>query len=148
MVLAPHVYGPSVTMVTTRISGADLWNRLTLSFGSKTTIGFCSGGRSTCTDGKQFPVVLGEYGSSFKNDMDLQLHKDLVAYMHNQGASAGGHTNINSWIFWAWNPSSSDTGGLVAANWRDIQWNKLDYLTGSNPSLADGLNLKPWFYGP
>ena len=143
VVLAPHVYGPSVTLVTTRISGDDLWNRMTLSFGSKTTTGFCSGG--TC---KQFPVVLGEYGTSFKNDLDLQLHKDLVAYMHNQGASAGGHTNINSWIFWAWNPSSSDTGGLVAGNWLDIQWNKVDYLTGSNPSSPDGLNLKPWFYGP
>lgn len=130
-------------MVTTRISGPELWNRMTLSFGSKTTTGYCSGG--TC---KRFPVVLGEYGTSFKNDLDLQLHRDLVAYMHNQGDAGQGHTSINSWIFWAWNPSSSDTGGLVASNWLDIQWNKVDYLTGSNPSSNDGLNLKAWFYGP
>ena len=141
MVLGPHVYGPSVTGVHTRISGSDLWDRLTVSFGSKTTTGYCYNG---C---KRFPVVIGEYGSSFKNQGDLQLHTDLAAYMHNQGSAASGHTNINSWIFWAWNPSSSDTGGIVASNWLDIQWNKIDKLVGSNPSATDGFNLKPWFYG-
>ncbi|KAL3148715.1 hypothetical protein ABBQ38_014128 [Trebouxia sp. C0009 RCD-2024] len=124
VVLGPHVYGPSVTMVTSRISGAGLWNRMTVSFGSKTVTGYCSGGNS------------------------LWSLVNLVAYMHNQGAAAGGHTNINSWIFWAWNPSSSDTGGLVASNWLNIQWNKVDKLVGSNPSAPDGMNLKPWFYGP
>lgn len=144
VILAPHVYGPSVTNVYTRISGTDLWSRLTQSFGSKTTTGFCWKG--VC---KQFAVALGEYGSSFGNAGDLQLHTDLVAYMQNQGGAAGGHTNINSWIFWAWNPSSSDTGGIVAkSDWLTVQWNKIDKLVGSNPNAVDGMNLKPWFYGP
>lgn len=73
---------------------------------------------------------------------DLDLHTDMTAYLHNIGASAtGDHNPITSWIFWSWNPSSSDTGGLVGTDWLTVQWNKVD-------KLVTGLNLKPWYYGP
>lgn len=66
----------------------------------------------------------------------------MTAYLHNTGESAtGDHNAVVSWIFWSWNPSSSDTGGLVGTNWLSVQWNKVD-------KLVDGLNLKPWYYGP
>ena len=143
VVLGPHVYGPSVTQTTTNIQGTGLWNRLTVSFGGKSLGGYCYQG--VCN---RFTVVLGEYGSTFTQQLDVALHIDLVAYMQNQGSAAGGHTNMPSWIFWAWNPSSSDTGGIVGTDWLTIQWLKIDKLTGSNPSGVDGLNLKPWYYGP
>ena len=143
VVLGPHVYGPSVTGATTNIQGSGLWNRMTNSFGSKSLGGYCYNG--VC---HKFPVVLGEYGSSFAQQADVQLHIDLVAYMQNQGSASGGHANIQSWIYWSWNPSSADTGGLVdSQTWLNIQWYKLDKLTGSSPYAVDGLNLKPWYYG-
>ncbi|DBA92448.1 TPA: hypothetical protein ACH3X1_002682 [Trebouxia sp. C0004] len=143
VVLGPHVYGPSVTQTTANIQGTGLWNRLTVSFGGKSLGGYCYQG--VCN---RFTVVLGEYGSTFTQQNDVALHIDLVAYMQNQGSAAGGHTNMPSWIFWAWNPSSSDTGGVVGADWLSIQWLKIDKLTGSSPNGVDGLNLKPWYYGP
>lgn len=131
--------GPSVTQSSSGYSGQDLWSRLNKSFGNKAKSGY---------GGNKFAVCIGEYGSSFSLAQDLQLHTDLVAYMHGKDGLASGHTPIVSWIFWAWNPSSSDTGGLVAQDWLTINWNKVDKLTGSSPSANDGLNLKPWFYGP
>ena len=57
------------------------------------------------------------------------------------------HTKVVSWIFWAWNPSSQDTGGIVSPAgkgapypWLTVQWLKIDKLVM--------LGLKPWFYGP
>ncbi len=143
VILGPHVYGPSVTGTTANIVGTGLWNRLTISFGGKTLAGYCFQG--VCN---RFTVMLGEYGSTFTQQNDVALHTDLVAYMQNQGGAAGGHTNMVSWIFWAWNPSSSDTGGIVATDWLTVQWLKIDKLVGSNPNAVDGLNLKPWYYGP
>ena len=140
VILGPHVYGPSVTQVQNGPnSGWALWSRLSLSFGTKSKAGYCDPNTNQCN---QFAVCLGEYGSSFTNQGDLDLHRDMTAYLHNTGESAtGDHNPITSWIFWSWNPSSSDTGGLVGTNWLTVQWNKID-------KLVDGLNLKPWYYGP
>ena len=33
-----------------------------------------------------------------------------------------------SWTFWSWNPNSSDTGGILADDWRTINENKMVYL--------------------
>ena len=141
--LSPHVYGPSVTGTTSNTLGTDLWNRLTASFGAKSLSGVSYNGVT-----KRFAVAIGEFGSLFTQAVqgDVDMYADLAAYMHNQGSAAGGHTNINSWIFWCWNPTSVDTGGLVADNWLDVNWNKVDVLVG-NRTANTGFNLTPWFYG-
>jgi hypothetical protein len=36
-----------------------------------------------------------------------------------------------------WNANSGDTGGIVADDWTQIEWGKVDYLIR--------LGLKPWF---
>lgn len=60
VVLAPHVYPPSVSGDTTDSKGERLVNRLTISFGAYNKApGFCN--NDTC---HIFPVVLGEIGSS------------------------------------------------------------------------------------
>lgn len=32
------------------------------------------------------------------------------------------HSNIQSFVFWGWNPTSGDTGGIVGNDWATIQW--------------------------
>ena len=118
--------------------GTALWSRLNQSFGNKALAGY---------GGNRFAICLGEYGSSFSLQADLDLHTSLVAYMHGLDSYSSGHTPVVSWIFWAWNPTSSDTGGLVASDWLTINFNKVDKLVGSSPSATDGMNLKPWYYG-
>lgn len=110
---------------------------MSLSFGTKGKAGYCDPNTGKCN---QFALCLGEYGSSFAKQGDKDLHTDMTAYMHNTGASAGDHNPIVSWIFWSWNPSSSDTGGVVGPDWLTVQWGKID-------AMVSGLDLKPWFYG-
>ncbi|WP_068470682.1 cellulase family glycosylhydrolase [Candidatus Protochlamydia phocaeensis] len=133
VVISPHVYPPSVTNASTNYFGPGLWNRLTESFGYLTQQGYCFGG--TC---KIFPVALGEFGSRFSDSRDLQTMPDLAAYFNNTGAAADGkHHKISSWFYWSWNANSGDTGGIVADNWRDIIWQKVEYLTT--------IGLTPWY---
>ncbi len=40
-------------------------------------------------------------------------------------------------FFWCWNRNSGDTGGLVKEDWRELEWDKVTYL-----SL---IGLRPWF---
>ena len=43
--------------------------------------------------------------------------------------------------FWSWNANSGDTGGLIDGNqWTDIQWTKVNWLTGA-------IGLQPWYIG-
>lgn len=130
--------GPSVTMMTSSYSGQDLWQRLNLSFGQKSLQGYYYG-----TYRHQFAVVLGEYGSKFEIQQDLDLHVDLSAYMHGceSDESQMQHAPVDNWIYWCWNPSSADTGGLVDNDWSTILWNKVD-------KLIDDFDLQPWFFGP
>jgi len=37
--------------------------------------------------------------------------------------------NNMSYTYWAWNPDSSDTGGILRANWRTINQDKLNILS-------------------
>lgn len=136
VVISPHVYPPSVTYASSNYSGTGLWNRLTNSFGYLTQKGYCYNG--TC---KAFPVALGEFGSYFTDSRDLQSMPDIASYLNNSGGAADGkHHAIGNWFYWAWNADSGDTGGLVANNWLDIEWQKIDYLS----TLA----LTPWYFNP
>jgi hypothetical protein len=88
--------------------------------------GFCS------ADGKctRFPVVIGEWGSDHSAG-ETEFLKDFGTWMRNQRS--------NSWIVWAVNPNSGDTGGLFDQTfWQDIRWDKIRYMVSD-------LALKPWW---
>lgn len=130
VVISPHVYPPSVTGATQNFSGSGLYNRLTNSFGYLTQPGYCDG---SC---KTFPVAIGEFGSRFAAANDVQSMQDLAKYL-NDPTTDGKHHAIKNWFYWAWNANSGDTGGIVADNWLDIVWQKINYLTT--------IGLAPWY---
>ena len=132
VILSPHIYPPSVTYNYNAVTGDTLYDRLSTSFGSKMTQGYCAG--STC---QKFPVAIGEFGSKFVQQIDLTSMRDLARYLNNQGsADDGKHNPIDNWFYWSWNANSGDTGGLVDDSWISLQWNKIDYLTS--------IGLEPW----
>jgi len=62
------------------------------------------------------PVVLGEFGGkSVGNDAEGQWQRALVAYLNYHQLS---------FISWALNPTSGDTGGILQANWLSIDSSK------------------------
>lgn len=129
VVISPHIYPPSVTFTHQDFVGPGLWNRLSSSFGYLNQEGY---------HGKVFPVAVGEFGSYFKENNDLNSMNDMAKYFQLSGAGNDGrHRAIPHWFFWCWNANSGDTGGLIAENWLDIQWEKIDYLTQ--------IGLKPWY---
>ncbi|MBA3237641.1 MAG: cellulase family glycosylhydrolase [Parachlamydiaceae bacterium] len=129
VVISPHVYPPSVTYATKDYVGKGLWNRLSSSFGYLSKEGY---------EGKKFPIAIGEFGSHFTDKTDLQSMKDMADYFKLAGtANDGNHEFMANWFYWSWNANSGDTGGIVADNWIDIQWKKIDYLTQ--------IGLRPWY---
>lgn len=134
VVISPHVYPPSVTNAGKNYSGAGFWNRLSNSFGYLTQEGYCTA-PGKC---KAYPVALGEFGSNFTDQRDLTSLDDLARYLNNkEGGADGRHNAIPNWFYWSWNPNSGDTGGIVADNWVDVIWKKINFLTK--------LNLTPWY---
>ncbi len=65
------------------------------------------------------PVLLGEFGSALATDSDKAWMKSIVGYLK---------TNGMSYAYWAFNPNSGITGGLVQADWRTPERAKLDAL--------------------
>jgi endoglucanase len=59
------------------------------------------------------PVLVGEFGSTLADPRDTQWMKALMAYM---GTGASGM----SFTYWAWNPDSGDTGGIVSDDWNTV----------------------------
>lgn len=120
VVLSPHLYPPSVTSATGE-DAASLHHRIYHSFHYLSKGGYVHQGQR-----KIFPIAIGEFGSRCTDPKDLQWLSDFVPYAQQF-----------SWFYWCWNPNSGDTGGLVAENWQDIQWHKIDYLTR--------IGLSPWW---
>ncbi len=71
------------------------------------------------------PVWVGEFGTKLQTDADRQWLTTLVQYL---GTGSGG---IN-WTYWAWNPDSQDTGGILEDDWKTVDQAKQQYL---NPIL-------------
>ena len=76
------------------------------------------------------PVWVGEFGSKLQTTSDQQWFSQLIQYL---GTGSGG---IN-WTFWAWNPDSQDTGGILENDWQTVDQTKQQSL---NPILFP-LNL-------
>jgi endoglucanase len=71
------------------------------------------------------PVLVGEFGSTLANPLDTQWLTKLMSYM-------GSGVNGISFTYWAWNPNSGDTGGIVQDDWVTVNQNKQSIV---GPSL-------------
>jgi endoglucanase len=67
------------------------------------------------------PIWVGEFGSSLATGQDQQWFSSLVTYL---GTGARG---IN-WTYWAWNPDSGGTGGILQGDWQTINNTKQNLL--------------------
>jgi endoglucanase len=67
------------------------------------------------------PVYVGEFGgNSTGMDAEGVWQRALVAFMKVSGIS---------YTYWAWNPDSGDTGGILENDWKTVNQNKLDILS-------------------
>ncbi|KAK9803427.1 hypothetical protein WJX72_011774 [[Myrmecia] bisecta] len=125
VVIGPHLYPPSISTSNWGMTGPDLWNRLSKSFGYFNKGGYCTG--ATC---HVFPVIIGEIGSSLADARDMPSLVDIRSWMLNVAPAADGqHNKVSGYFWWAWNANSGDTKGLVGDDWRSVVWNKIDFLT-------------------
>ncbi len=66
------------------------------------------------------PVLVGEFGGrSVGQDPEGVWQRSLVAFLK---------ANQVSYTYWAWNPDSGDTGGLLEDDWQTVNRAKLDLL--------------------
>lgn len=66
------------------------------------------------------PVLVGEFGTKYLTRSDRLWLDALVRYLR---------TNKISFGYWAFNPNSADTGGLVKADWTSLETAKINRLT-------------------
>jgi endoglucanase len=67
------------------------------------------------------PVLLGEFGGrSVGRDPAGVWQRSLVAFLHTYGIS---------YTYWAWNPDSGDTGGILKDDWTTVNQGKLHILS-------------------
>jgi len=90
------------------------------------------------------PVLVGEFGTKLQDPKDAPWLEALTSYMagdfNNDGTIdlPAGQQGI-SWTYWAWNPNSGDTGGILANDWQTVNTDKLAYLEPIQFDLAGGL---------
>ena len=77
--------------------------------------------------GRTAPIVIGEFGSRLQTTSDMQWMSALAHYIS---------TNALSFTYWALNPDSGDTGGILGDDWTTIDQTKMAILT---PILAPKL---------
>src|SRR5205085_922980 len=66
------------------------------------------------------PVLVGEFGGrSVGQDSEGTWQRSLVEFLRSAGIS---------YTYWAWNPDSGDTGGLLKDDWQTVDQPKLDLL--------------------
>jgi endoglucanase len=70
------------------------------------------------------PLWIGEFGTKDETYSDQQWFQTLAAYIQSNGLS---------FAYWAWNPDSGDTGGILTDDWQTIHQNKQQTL---QPLLA------------
>ena len=62
-----------------------------------------------------------------KKDLEGIWQKNLVAYLKKNGLS---------YTYWAWNPNSGDTGGILKDDWKTIDHDKAALLKTYQAPLA------------
>ncbi|WP_433078272.1 glycoside hydrolase family 5 protein [Dactylosporangium sp. CA-052675] len=81
------------------------------------------------------PVLMGEFGGRSVAEQDAQGNKDLegiwqrnlVKYLKDNGLS---------YTYWAWNPNSGDTGGVLKDDWTTVDADKAALLKTYQAPLA------------
>lgn len=81
------------------------------------------------------PVLVGEFGAiSLKDESTGAWFRTLVAFMRQYGFS---------YTYWAWNPDTWDTGGLLMDDWRTLDPSKMSNLaTYQCPLVGNVLPLR------
>jgi endoglucanase len=83
------------------------------------------------------PLLLGEFGSTLADPKDAVWLRRLVQYM-------GTGTSGMSFTYWAWNPNSGDTGGIVQDDWVTVNQNKQTILQPALiPPVGGGTTTSP-----
>lgn len=77
------------------------------------------------------PLWLGEFGTQLANTVDQQWFRSIISYL------GPGVTGIN-WAYWALNPDSGDTGGILQNDWVTVNQNKQNYLNPIEFPLGGG----------
>lgn len=80
------------------------------------------------------PVYIGEFGTRLVDPKDAPWLEAITSYLSGDLDNNGTHDlpagqKGVSWTFWSWNPNSSDTGGILADDWRTVNQDKMGYLT-------------------
>lgn len=80
------------------------------------------------------PVYIGEFGTRLTDPKDAPWLEAITSYLSGDLDNNGTHDLPAgklgvSWTFWSWNPNSSDTGGILADDWRTVNQDKMGYLT-------------------
>lgn len=111
LVLSPHVYGPGVRRQP-YFEASDFPNNLPAiwdaHFGSLR---------------ERYPVVVGEFGGFNDDDRvpgEEAWNRAFVAYLAGWPAP--------SFFYWALNPNSGDTGGLLTEDWKGVDRKRLELL--------------------
>ncbi|MET7681513.1 cellulase family glycosylhydrolase [Streptomyces sp. NPDC005423] len=71
------------------------------------------------------PVWVGEFGTTLQSTVDQKWLAALVTYLRPTGTYGA---DSFSWTFWAWNPNSGDTGGILKDDWATVDSVKDGYL--------------------
>jgi len=80
------------------------------------------------------PVYIGEFGTRLQDPKDAPWLEAITSYLSGDLDNNGTHDlpagqKGVSWTFWSWNPNSSDTGGILANDWRTVNQDKMGYLS-------------------
>ena len=84
--MAPHLYGPSITHMTSRYSGQALIDTINLSVGYLNKQGYCYQGKCTT-----WPIIVGETGCSLQDPGDTQFYTTLQQYPSDRRRQAQRH---------------------------------------------------------
>jgi len=82
----------------------------------------------------QAPVLVGEFGASSVSKTEGIWLRNIMAFLKAHGFS---------YTYWAWNPDSADTGGLLLPNWTTVDQQKLNILATYQAPLLDIPKIKP-----
>lgn len=114
IVFSPHVYGVSVRGIDSLKDNENQWN---------TWFGFLNKYYNNL-------ICIGEIGGWNAGD-DYIWHQNVLKYLTSQ--------NIRNFYYWSLNPDSSDTGGILGADWSTLDQSKIDFCNAlqPNPTFID-----------
>lgn len=110
LVLAPHVYGPSVHDDHSYFNTDQFPSNMPAIWDSH--FGYLAG---------KIPLVIGEFGGrSDQNRLERLWQETFVSYLMDK--------NIEHFFYWSLNPNSHDTQGLYNDDWQTINQTKLNII--------------------